>query len=78
MIRRRSKVDIVDLKRRFPASPKILCTVLFICICLSRSERDLQFIPGFAEVKKIRPLVVFIYLVDFITGKEGEREQTAR
>ena len=51
MIRRRSKVDIVDLKRRFPASPKILCTVLFICICLSRSERDLQFIPGFAEVK---------------------------
>ena len=36
-----------DFRRRFSASQNILCIVWFICIFLSQSERDLQFIPGF-------------------------------
>ena len=35
------RCDLADFKRRFPASQKILCTVWFICIFLSQSERDL-------------------------------------
>ena len=34
-------LHLADFKRRFPASQKILCTVWFICIFLSQSERDL-------------------------------------
>ena len=63
VIRRRSKVDLVDSC----FSEDFMCCFVYMYIFISEWKGSV-----------VDTWNLFIYLMDFITGKEGEREQTAR
>ena len=58
------RCDPADFKRRFPASQKILCTVQFVCIFLSQSEIDLQFIPAWICLTKKNSSISCVCIFD--------------
>ena len=68
--------SILSILRSFFSEDFMYCFVHMYIIFISEWKRSVVH-TWICLSKNIHPLVVFIYLMDFTTGKEGEREQTA-